>query len=356
MKRALALAQKGGTATRPNPLVGAVIVKNGRIIGEGWHQHFGGPHAEVNAFQSCREDPAGATLYVTLEPCSHYGKTPPCADLIVRKGIRRVVAALEDPNPLVAGKGFHKLREAGIEVETSVLEKEARKVNEIFLTYITEKRPFVLYKGAMSLDGKTACATGASQWISSETSRKEARAIRGHYAGILTGIGTILADDPRLTARTGGLPDPVRLIADSRLRIPLTAAVLHEEGKTIILTVKGADEEKKKALLAMGCGVVETEPSEGRVDLPEAMKILAGKGIDGILLEGGATLAAAAFEKGLVDKVRFYIAPMVIGGAYAPGAVGGKGAASLSEAVKLRDMTVMPSGPDLVVTAYVDKE
>lgn len=211
-------------------MVGAVLAKDGRIIGEGWHEVYGGPHAEVNCFAHATEDPKGATLYVTLEPCSHYGKTPPCADLVVEKGVDRVVVAMEDPNPLVAGKGIRKLKEAGIFVTVGLMEEEAKKLNEVFLKYITQHKPFVLYKAAMSLDGKTACHTG-TQWISCEDSREEVHVLRGCYKGIMVGAGTILADNPQLTARTEGMIDPVRIIVDGKLSVPLKAKVFHEEGR-----------------------------------------------------------------------------------------------------------------------------
>ena len=356
MKHALALARRGLGHTRPNPLVGAVLVKHGRIIGEGWYERYGGPHAEVNAFASCREDPAGATLYVTLEPCSHYGKTPPCADLIIRKKVGRVVTSMVDPNPLVSGRGIEKLKNAGIPVTVGVLEEDCRRMNEVFLKFVTEKKPFVLYKAAVSLDGKTACHTGDSQWISSEASRADAHRLRAQYAGIMTGIGTILADNPRLTARIPGAEDPVRIIADSQLRIPLAAAALHEPGHVIVLTTSQAPEEKKNAVQALGADVIVADGLHGEVDLKLAMTCLAACGIDGILLEGGGTLAAAALEAGVIDKVCFYAAPLLIGGGRAPSPLGGFGAAHLSDAVCLRDMTCEASGPDLKITAYVDRE
>jgi len=356
MKLALELARRGIGHTRPNPMVGAVLVKHGTIIGEGWHQQYGGPHAEVNAFASCREDPAGATLYVTLEPCSHYGKTPPCADLIIRKKVARVVTSMVDPNPLVAGRGIEKLRAAGIPVTVGVMEEECRRLNEVFLKFVTEKKPFVLYKAAMSLDGKTACYTGDSQWISSETSREEAHRLRAQYAGIMTGIGTVLADDPRLTARIEGAEDPVRIIADSQLRIPLTARVLHEPGHTILLTTSQAPEEKKQQVQALGADLIVADGLHGEVDLNLAMTCLAMSGIDGILLEGGSTLAAAALEAGIIDKVCFYAAPLLIGGGRAPSPLGGFGAAHLPDAVRLKDVACEPSGCDWKITGYIDRE
>lgn len=356
MRRALELAQRGIGHTRPNPIVGAVLVKNGRIIGEGWHEHFGGPHAEVNAFRSCKEDPEGATLYVTLEPCAHYGKTPPCADLIVRKKVGRVVTAMVDPNPLVAGKGIQKIKDAGIPVTVGVLAGECRLANEIFLKYVTQKKPFVLYKAAMSLDGKTACRTGESQWISCEASRKETHKLRGKYAAILAGIGTILADDPRLTARTEGMEDPVRIICDSHLRIPLTAKVLHEKGRTILVTTSASPEIKREELHALGADVLIADGPDGKVDLALAMTGLAVSGIDSILIEGGGTIADAAFRAGVVDKVVFYTAPLLIGGRTAPSPVSGEGVPDLASAVRLKEMRAEPLGCDLRITAYVDKE
>lgn len=357
MARALELAVRGMGHARPNPMVGAVIVKDGRIIGEGWHEKFGGPHAEVNAFAHCTEDPKGATLYVTLEPCSHYGKTPPCADLIIKKDIDRVVTAMVDPNPLVSGKGIRKLRDAGIFVTVGVMEKEARKLNEVFLKYVTEHKPFVLYKAAMSLDGKTACYTGDSQWISSEESREEVHVLRGCYRGIMVGAGTVIKDNPQLTARTEGLDDPVRIIVDGNLSVPLKAKVFQEPGETIVLTTTAADEKKREELSSMGVDIIMTDSGEkGKVDLPSAMTGLALKGIDGILLEGGATLAASAFEAEIVDKVRIYQAPMIIGGTKAPGLIGGAGAPSIAKVIRMKNISTEMSGPDLVIEAYVDRE
>ena len=357
MSRALELAVRGMGHTRPNPMVGAVLVKDGRIIGEGWHEVYGGPHAEVNCFAHATEDPKGATLYVTLEPCSHYGKTPPCADLVVEKGVDRVVVAMEDPNPLVAGKGIRKLKEAGIFVTVGIMEEEAKKLNEVFLKYITQHKPFVLYKAAMSLDGKTACHTGDSQWISCEDSREEVHVLRSCYKGIMVGAGTILADNPQLTARTEGMIDPVRIIVDGHLSVPLKANVFQEEGENIILTTTASDEGKRKALSDMGVDIIMTDGEEkGSVDLEAAMTGLALKGIDSILLEGGATLAASAFDAGIVDKVRIYTAPMIIGGVSAPGLIGGEGASTIPKAIRLRDIQTQMTGKDLVIEAYVEKE
>lgn len=357
MARALQLALRGAGHTRPNPMVGAVLVKDGRIIGEGWHKQYGGPHAEVNAFASATEDPEGATLYVSLEPCSHYGKTPPCADLIIRKKVARVVAALEDPNPLVSGRGFRKLRANGIRVTVGVLAEEARRINDVFLTYVTRKRPFVLYKAAMSLDGKIACHTGESQWISSEKSREEVQRLRGILSGIMVGAGTVIADDPRLTCRMEEYENPARIIVDGKLRVPVESRIFHEPGRNIILTTSEAYPEKKKALENLGVEMIEADSEEpGKVDLKSAMLALGIKGIDGILLEGGPTLAASALEAGIIDAVRFYIAQKIIGGREAPSPFAGTGAAHMNEVVPLTDAVYGTSGDDLWIQAYIQRE
>lgn len=357
MARALQLALRGAGHTRPNPMVGAVLVKDGRIIGDGWHKQYGGPHAEVNAFASATEDPEGATLYVSLEPCSHYGKTPPCADLIIRKKVARVVAALEDPNPLVSGRGFRKLRANGIRVTVGVLAEEARHINDVFLTYVTRKRPFVLYKAAMSLDGKIACHTGESQWISSEKSREEVQRLRGILSGIMVGAGTVIADNPRLTCRMEEYENPARIIVDGKLRVPLESRIFHEPGRNIILTTSEASPEKKKALENLGVELIEADSEEpGKVDLKSAMLALGIKGIDGILLEGGPTLAASALEAGIIDAVRFYIAQKIIGGREAPSPFAGTGAAHMNEVVPLTDAVYGTSGDDLWIQAYIQRE
>ncbi|MCI6003240.1 MAG: bifunctional diaminohydroxyphosphoribosylaminopyrimidine deaminase/5-amino-6-(5-phosphoribosylamino)uracil reductase RibD [Allisonella histaminiformans] len=357
MARALQLALRGAGHTRPNPMVGAVLVKDGRIIGEGWHKQYGGPHAEVNAFASATENPEGATLYVSLEPCSHYGKTPPCADLIIRKKVARVVAALEDPNPLVSGRGFRKLRANGIRVTVGVLAEEARHINDVFLTYVTRKRPFVLYKAAMSLDGKIACHTGESQWISSEKSREEVQRLRGILSGIMVGAGTVIADNPRLTCRMEEYENPARIIVDGKLRVPLESRIFHEPGRNIILTTSEASLEKKKALENLGVEMIEADSEEpGKVDLKSAMLALGIKGIDGILLEGGPTLAASALEAGIIDAVRFYIAQKIIGGREAPSPFAGTGAAHMNEVVPLTDAVYGTSGDDLWIQAYIQRE
>ncbi|MCM3513467.1 bifunctional diaminohydroxyphosphoribosylaminopyrimidine deaminase/5-amino-6-(5-phosphoribosylamino)uracil reductase RibD [Carnobacterium inhibens] len=357
MRMALDLARKGKGWTTPNPLVGAVIVKDGRVIGQGYHQKYGQPHAEVNAIASAKEDVTVATVYVTLEPCSHFGKTPPCSDLLIDKNIKRVVVGMLDPNPLVAGKGIERLRNNGIEVVTGVLEEESQKLNEIFIKYIITKRPFVIMKNAMSLDGKIATVTGESQWISGESSRKQVHTLRHELAGIMVGIETIIKDDPQLTSRTLNSRNPIRIVVDSQLRIPLVSKVLtqQDEAKTIVATTKRANKEKLETLKQMGIEVIMTKEKYERVDLQELMKVLGAKEIDSILLEGGATLNFSALEEGIVDKIQSYIAPKIIGGKEAKTAVEGAGVQSLKNAYQIDRMTAVMVGEDLFVEGYIVK-
>lgn len=360
MKRALELAKKGTGYTSPNPLVGAVIVKEGRVIGEGYHESYGGNHAEVNAFYNAAEDVTGGTMYVTLEPCSHYGKTPPCADLIVKKGIKKVVIGLEDPNPLVAGKGIRILKDAGIEVVTGVLEQENRKLNEIFLKYITTKLPFVIMKTAMTLDGKIATRTNQSKWITGEISRKHVHELRHRVSGIMVGIGTVLADNPSLTTRLEGGTgkDPIRIIVDSSGSIPLDSKVLNTEskGETIVALTDRVEKNKIEKLREKGTSLIITPSKEGRVDLSFLMKKLGERKIDSILLEGGSRLNYSALEEGLVDKVNMFIAPKIIGGDTAKTPVGGLGKAHMSEAINLKHVDVHSFGDDIMIEGYIIKE
>lgn len=356
MERALELAAKGRGTTTPNPMVGAVIVKEGRIIGEGYHIRTGEGHAEVNAFKNATEDVAGATMYVTLEPCSHYGKTPPCADKIIEKGIGRVVVAAMDPNPLVAGRGVQKIRDAGIPVTTGILAEKSIQLNEIFMKYIVTETPFVMLKAAMSLDGKIATSTGESQWISCEASREEVHRLRHELTGIMAGIGTVLADDPMLNCRIPGGKQPKRIIVDSHLAIPEDSKlVLSAETYPLIVAVlEGSAQEKQERLKAKGVHILETgADSDGHVDLKELMTKLGAMKIDSILLEGGGRLAEGALKAGIVDKVRFYIAPMLIGGSDAKTPVEGGGVRELCQAWKILDWTAEKIGDDLKITGYI---
>lgn len=355
---ALTLAEKGRGKVAPNPMVGAVIVKDDRIIGQGYHEQYGQGHAEVNAFRSASEDVAGATIYVTLEPCSHYGKTPPCADLIIAKHIQRVVVGPLDPNPLVAGRGIQKLRDAGLEVVTDVLAEKSRQLNEVFMKFITEKRPFVVLKTAMSLDGKIATTSGESQWISGEASRKQVHATRGHLTGIMVGINTVLKDNPRLTARLANSKNPRRIVVDSSLRMPLDRRILEdqEDAPTIIVTTDKATPSKMTSLLEKGVQVITVAAHQGRVDLQAAMTKLGELNIDSILLEGGAELNYAALAAGIVDKVQVYIAPKIIGGSSAPTPVGGVGIDRLAEAFPIINMKTHVIGEDLFIEGYVQRK
>lgn len=357
MRMALDLAKKGKGWTAPNPLVGAVIVKAGRIIGQGYHEKYGQPHAEVNAIASAKEDVSGATLYVTLEPCSHFGKTPPCSDLLIDKKIKRVVVGTLDPNPLVAGKGIERLRKNGIEVVSGLLEEESQRLNEIFIKYIVTKEPFVVMKNAMSLDGKIATVTGESQWISGEKARKQVHFLRHELSGIMVGVETVIKDDPQLTARIPNSNNPIRIVVDSQLRIPIGSTILtdQDKAKTIIATTKRADREKLATLKQMGIEVIMTKEKSGRVNLRELMRTLGAMGIDSILLEGGATLNFSALEENIVDKIQTYVAPKIIGGKNAKTAVEGAGILSLKNAFQINRLTAVMVGEDLFLEGYMDK-
>lgn len=353
MAKALALAQKGDGRTSPNPMVGCVIVKDGRIISEGYHEHVGGYHAERNALLHCAEDPAGADLFVTLEPCCHTGRTPPCTDIIIEKKIARVFVGAMDVNPKVAGKGVKQLREAGIEVITGILENQCRKCNEVFEYYMTTHLPFVDAKYAMTLDGKIATVSGDSQWVSGEASRRAVHRLRRHYKGIMCGIGTVLSDDPMLNCRTAGGVDPVRIVCDTHLRLPKDTVIVQtaKDIPTWVIAAPEVSPDKKGILEDCGVQVITCGLDEkGRIDLRQALTILAEREIDGILLEGGSTLMGAAFKAHLVNKVHAFIAPKVIGGSGAPSPVGGTGVEKMRQAVLLKEITVTSYDRDLCIT------
>ena len=354
MKLAIKISKKGVGKVNPNPLVGAVIVKDNKIIGQGYHEYYGGNHAEVNAFENLSDNPEGATIYVTLEPCSHYGKTPPCVDKIIDNKISKVVIGTLDPNPLVQGKGVKKLKEAGIDVITGILEEECKELNEVFMKYIVTKKPFVVLKTAMTLDGKIATASGESKWITSDKSRKEVHKLRNELSAIMVGVNTVIKDNPKLTCRIEGGKNPVRIIVDSKLRIPTTSEVVVDNlAKTIVATTELADKEKILALEKLGVKVVITKSKNNRVNLQSLMIELGKIGIDGILLEGGATLSFSALEENIVDKIQVYIAPKIIGGEKSKTSIGGQGIKKLSDAIELKDMTVKSISPDLLVGAYL---
>lgn len=331
MARAIELAELGRGWVNPNPVVGAVIVREGRVIGEGFHEHYRGLHAERNAFASLTEPAEGADLYVTLEPCCHYGKTPPCTEAIIAHKIRRVVIGSDDPNPKVAGKGIAQLRDAGILVETGVMKGECDRLNPVFFHYITTNTPYVVMKYAMTADGKIATKTGASKWITGEKARGMVQEFRHQYMGIMAGIGTVLADDPMLNVRIEGKKSPVRIICDSQLKIPLTSRICRTAGeyKTIVACGKGKEEgcfqEKRMRLKELGIEVVSLPDSEGRVDLVQLMHYLGEQKMDSILLEGGGELNDSMLRAGLVRALKVFIAPKVFGGREAKTPVGGIG-------------------------------
>ena len=353
MREALRIARYAEGRTSPNPLVGAVVVRDGKIVAQGWHRKAGTPHAEIHALNMAGELARGATLYVTLEPYSHFGRTPPCAFAIVDAGIKKVVAAMSDTNPKVAGRGFDILRSAGVEVEDGLLEDEARKLNEVFVKWVTRKLPFVTLKFACSLDGKIATVGGQSQWISCEASRKFSHGLRDINDAILVGIGTVLADNPSLTTRLVDGKNPVRVIVDSNARIPLDATVVTDKSaRTIVAVTSNAPPEKISALESHGVEIITAGDGQ-RVDLRTLMRELAAREITSILVEGGATIHFAMLEAQLVDKVLAFVAPKILGGSQALSAVAGKGFAKLSDAVELENFTVRQLGADFLLSGYV---
>ena len=352
LRLAFDLAEIAEGDTSPNPLVGAVVVRDGDIVGRGYHRRFGGPHAEVFALDEAGERAEGATLYVTLEPCGHFGKTPPCAERIIEAGIVRVVASIEDPNPLVSGRGLATLRAAGIDVEVGRLRDVAIRQNEIFLKYIQTGTPFVHLKLATSLDGRIATRTGDARWISGQPAQVLVHRWRRRHAAVLVGIGTVLADDPQLTVRHVVGRQPVPIVLDARGRLPLTARLLAGDRRPIVAAAR-VDPPRRVELESAGCRVWELPSEGGGVDLTSLLTQLGGAGIDSVLVEGGGETAASLLAARLVDRVSFIIAPIVIGGRDAVPAVGGAGIDRLAEAVALGDVTSEWVGSDLVYSGLV---
>lgn len=356
MRRALQLAERGRGWTSPNPMVGAVIVRDGHILAEGWHARYGDLHAERAALANAEEAVRGATMYVTLEPCCHHGKQPPCTDAIIDSGITRVVVGSADPNPLVAGKGVAILRAAGIEVVENVLREECDALNKVFLHYIREKQPFVVMKAAMTLDGKIATYTGASRWVTGEAARAHGHSLRHRYRAIMVGSGTVLADDPLLTCRIENGRDPLRIVCDSRLRTPLTAQVVctAQETPTLIATCV-TDGERIAPYEKAGCRVWSLPERDGHVDLVALMQRLGAENIDSVLIEGGGTLAWAALEAGIVKKVYSYIAPKLFGGRDAKTPVEGEGVALPEECAQLSVTNISRLGEDILIESEVQR-
>lgn len=356
MRMALRLAAKARGRTSPNPMVGAVLVKNGRVLASGYHKKAGEPHAEAVALKKAGGAAKGATLYVTLEPCSHTNKrTPPCSPLVVSSGIKRVVVAMIDPNPKVSGGGVKTLRKAGIEVTTGVLEAEARKLNEAFIKYITTGMPFVTLKIAQTLDGKIATATGESKWITGEKAREEGRRLRDTNDAILVGVNTVLKDDPSLTTRAPGGRDPIRIILDSKLRTPLAAKVITQSSsaKTYIATLDGMPKDKLLKLLDAGAEIFIAKGKRGQIDLKYLMRMLGSQGVMSVLIEGGAEVNASALKSGIVDKVVVFVAPLLMTGRDSLCSIGGISPARLSRAVRLADVTFRFVGQDLMIEGYL---
>ena len=363
MLRAIQLAKKGEGWTNPNPMVGAVIVKDGRIIGEGYHKKCGELHAERNAIASLTESAEGATIYVTLEPCCHYGKTPPCTEAIIEQKIKKVVIGSRDPNPKVAGKGAQILRESGITVVQDFMREECDRLNPVFFHYITTKTPYVVMKYAMTLDGKIATKTGASKWITGETARQEVQRMRHRYMGIMAGIGTVLADDPMLNVRVEGWKSPVRIVCDSSLRIPLDSQIVRsaKEYRTIVAYAGREENEeitekitkKIEQLHAKGVDTICCPDEKGQIDLKKLMTYLGNEGIDSILLEGGGTLNDSALRAGIVKEVHCFIAPKLFGGKNSKTPVEGIGIGLPSEALKLKCTDICRIGEDIRIICQV---
>ncbi|WP_088533800.1 bifunctional diaminohydroxyphosphoribosylaminopyrimidine deaminase/5-amino-6-(5-phosphoribosylamino)uracil reductase RibD [Geobacter sp. DSM 9736] len=350
MMRAVSLARKGIGKTSPNPAVGCVIVRDGVIVGEGWHRKAGTPHAEVHALRQAGEHAAGSDVYVTLEPCAHHGRTPPCANALVAARVGRVYVGMIDPNPLVSGKGAAIIRGAGIPVEIGTCKEECRRINEAFIKHVTTGLPLVVLKSAMSLDGKTATMSGDSKWITGEKSRAYVHRLRGVLDAVMVGAGTVIADDPLLTCRTGGR-NPLRIIVDSNLRTPLNSQLVltAQSVPTIMATVAGYAEAAP--FRAARIEVLQCRAREGRVDLHDLFRRLGEMGIQSVLLEGGGTLAGEAFRLQLIDKFLLFYAPILLGGAGA-GPFAGAGPEMISGALRLRDVTVRRFGDDLLVEGY----
>jgi len=351
MRLALDLAELGEGAVHPNPLVGAIVVRNDTVVGQGYHREFGGPHAEVFALAEAGESARNATLYVTLEPCCHHGKTPPCTERILAAGVRRVVVAARDPNPCIDGGGLACLRAAGVDVTEGVLCEEAQQQNEIYFSFVRRQRPFVQLKLAVSLDGRIATKTGDARWISSEQARVEVHRLRRKFMAILVGVQTVVTDDPLLSVRHVDGPDPVPVVLDRRGRVPPTARLFHEHRSPIVATAS-MPEELESALRASGARVWRLPDPGSGIDLPALLSRLAGDGIDSVLIEGGGETAAAFLDASLVDKVTLFISPLLIGGRGAVPAVGGQGVEHVDDALRLERVTIEWCGPDLLYTGY----
>jgi diaminohydroxyphosphoribosylaminopyrimidine deaminase/5-amino-6-(5-phosphoribosylamino)uracil reductase len=355
MRRAIHLAEKGRGRTSPNPMVGAVLVKEGEVIGEGYHVRAGEAHAEILALRKAGEKVKGSTLYLNLEPCTHYGKTPPCAPEVIDAGVKRVIIGMEDPNPLIKGKGIEALKRAGLEVKVGILGKECQRLNEAFCKYILKKEPFIILKIAATLDGKIATRGGDSKWISNEVSRRLVHRFRDQVDGIVVGIGTILKDDPLLTVRIKKGRDPFRIILDSQLRVPEEAKVIENApSKTIVATTEMAPKDKVERLEKKGARIWILDSKRGRVDLRSCLAKLSEMGMMSLMVEGGSQVYGSFLDEGLVDKLLLFLSPKLIGDSQALGMFSGQGVANLTEAIPLKEFTVRRIGGDLLIEGYLE--
>ncbi|MDA8139402.1 MAG: bifunctional diaminohydroxyphosphoribosylaminopyrimidine deaminase/5-amino-6-(5-phosphoribosylamino)uracil reductase RibD [Desulfobacteraceae bacterium] len=356
MAMALELAAKGAGRVSPNPMVGAVVVRDGQVVGQGYHQAVGGPHAEVHALDAAGDLAVGATLYVTLEPCNHTGRTPPCTGRIITSGIQRVVSAMADPNPDVQGGGHAFLQAHGIEVVCGVMEAEARRLNEIFIKFCQTKRPFVVLKMAATLDGRIATRSGDARWVTGEAAREQVHWLRQHMDAILVGVGTVKADDPKLTTRLADGPgaDPIRLVLDTKASMPKRAQMLSQQSSAPTYVICGAEasDVDRRRLTAAGAKILEAPLKKGRIDLTLLMPLLGKMGITSILIEGGANVAASALAADIVDKIVFFYAPKLLGGDDGIPMCRGVGPFKMAEALPLRDVTVAMVGEDIMVQGY----
>ncbi len=362
MKQALSLARLALGQVSPNPAVGAVVVRGGEVVGQGYTQPPGSSHAEIAALEQAGEQARGSVMYVTLEPCSHYGRTPPCVEAIIDAGICEVHLAMLDPNPQVCGQGRGKLEEKGITTYVGEHEEEAEQVNEAYIKYIATGMPFVTAKFAVSLDGKIATRTGDSRWISSELARKRVHSLRYITDAIMAGVNTVLHDDPELTARScggkGGVvkAHPLRVIVDSNGRTPLSAKVLTAPGKTMLAMAREVSPDEEKAFAAADAELLDLPSAEGRVDLEKLLKALGDKEITSVLVEGGGSLLGSLFDNRLVDKVVAFVAPIIIGGEDAKTAVAGRGVEKVSDALRLEKVTMERLGDDMLLSGYVSAQ
>lgn len=357
MKLALSLAEKGRGWTSPNPMVGAVVVKDDRIVGQGYHQRVGGPHAEVNAIDDAGSRAKGATLYVTLEPCNHFGRTPPCTHKILAAGVRRVVVAMSDPNPGVKGGGNAFLQQQGLEVATGICATEARLLNESFIAWVTTGRPFVIVKCAATLDGRIATRTGDSRWVTGPASRRFVHRMRHGVDGIMVGLGTVIQDDPRLTTRLDGASgaDPTRIVLDTHLSMPPAARMLHQESGAPTWAICGPDAAKARraALEKAGARVIAAGLQDGRIDLSALMNQIGAMGITSLLIEGGATVIGSALTAGIVDKVCFFYAPKILAADDGVPMCRGTGPERMDQSIPIHDLSVLRFDADVMLQGYL---